>query len=147
MAAVQQTELTQAQDAVMADLQAATIELRAVLGAEREALDRLDSIALDAATSSKARLLQRLEALDAERRQLDELLPVRTASALWPHLCRQLDDCRRINETNGSIVAQQLAGVRRALGVLSGFGEGPPVLYGPQGHAQAPSMSRPLSQA
>lgn len=147
MAAVPRTELTRAQDAVLADMQAATVALRAVLDAEREALDRMDSLALDAATSSKAGLLQRLESLDAERRQLDDLVPAREAASIWPHLCRQLEDCRRINETNGVIVTQQLVGVRRALGVLAGSGEGPPALYGPGGESQVHIAPRPLSQA
>ncbi len=147
MIGAQQTDVAQAQDAAIADMQPATVELRAVLDAEREALDRHDSIALDAATSSKAQLLQRLESLDAERRQLEQLAPAHAPSAPWPQICLQLGACRRINEINGSIVTQQLAFVRRALSVLRGSGEGPPALYGPAGHAQASAFPRPLSQA
>ncbi len=147
MRGTQQVDLVQAQDAVIADMQTATVELRALLDAEREALDRHDSIALDAATSAKAQLLQRLEALDGERRQLEQMSPAREPSAVWTQICLQLGACRRINEINGSIVTQQLAFVRRALGVLRGAGEGAPALYGPAGHAQAGAIPRPLSQA
>lgn len=147
MADGQPFELAQARDAVVTDMQVATTELRAVLDAEREALGRCDSIALDAATSAKARLLQRLESLDGERRQLGDLAHAQASSAIWQQICRQLDACRRLNETNGSIVAQQLAYVRRALGVLRGAGEGPPDLYGPGGHTQANPAPRPLSRA
>lgn len=147
MADGQPFELAQARDAAVADMQVAATELRAVLDAEREALDRLDSIALDAATSAKSRLLQRLEALDAERRQLGDLAHAQAPSAIWQQICRQLEACRRINETNGSIVAQQLASVRRALGVLRGAGEGPPDLYGPGGRTHSSPAPRPLSRA
>jgi flagella synthesis protein FlgN len=148
MSGGQQAELVQAQRDVMADMQVAMTELRAVLDAEREALDRSDSIALDAATSVKAQLLQRLETLDAERRQFDEMAPAPDDCLdMWRHVCRQLEECRRINETNGSIVARQLSHVRRALGVLRGAGEAPPVLYGRGGEARAPTIRHSLSRA
>lgn len=147
MADGQPLELAHARDAILTDMQVATTELRAVLDAEREALDRRDSMALDAATSVKARLLQRLEALDVERRQLGDFARGQAPVAIWQQICLQLEACRRINETNGSIVAQQLAQVRRALGVLRGTGEGSPLLYGPGGHAEASLAPRPLSRA
>ncbi|MGH8155188.1 MAG: flagella synthesis protein FlgN [Rhodanobacteraceae bacterium] len=144
----QQTDLAQAQQAVMVDMQVATTELRAVLDAEREALDQADSIALDAATSVKAQLLQRLESLDAERRQFEELAPAPGACLeVWRHVCRQLEECRRINETNGNIVTRQLSHVRRALGILRGSGEAPSVLYGRGGEARAPAIQHSLSRA
>jgi hypothetical protein len=83
MDGTQQPELAQTRAAVMADMQAAVIELRAVLDAEREALDHLDSLALDAATSAKAELLQRLETLQAERCQLDDMAAPREAAGVW----------------------------------------------------------------
>lgn len=147
MDGAQQAELAQAREDVMADIEAAVVELRAVLGAEREALDSLDSLALDAATSAKAELLQRLESLDAERSQLDDMGAPGETSGVWRNICRQLEVCRRINEVNGSIVGHRLLDVRRALGILRGAGEGPPLLYGPGGHAHAPVLPRPLSQA
>lgn len=139
-------QVDEARHAAVAEMEVAVVELRSVLDAERQALDRLDSIALDAATATKSQLLQRLESLDAERRQFDDLAPRRESGA-WRNICRQLDACRRINEVNGSIVEHQLLGVRRALGILRGAGDGPPVLYGPSGHAQAQVTPRSLSQA
>jgi flagella synthesis protein FlgN len=148
MTGTQQVELAQALQAVMADMQVATTELRAVLDAEREALDRADSIALDAATCVKAELLQRLESLESERRQFEELVPATDACVeIWRHVCRQLEECRRINETNGSIVDQRLTHVRRALGVLRGSGEAPPVLYGRGGEARTPTVQHSLTKA
>ncbi|HEX5353537.1 MAG TPA: flagellar protein FlgN [Rhodanobacteraceae bacterium] len=147
MDGAQQPELMQTREDVMADVQAAVVELRAVLDAEREALDRLDSLALDAATSAKAELLQRLDTLEVERCQLDDMAAPREASGVWRNICRQLEACRRINEVNGSIVEHRLLDVRRALGILRGSGEGSPVLYGPGGHAHAHAVRRPLSQA
>lgn len=148
MTGVQQAELVLAQQAVVTEMQVATTELRAVLDAEREALDRRDSIALDAATAAKARLLQRLESLDAERRQLAGVAPAPDAVVeVWRHICRQLDGCRRLNEANGSIVSRQLSHVRRALGILRGSGEAPPMLYGPAGEARAPNVRHSLSKA
>jgi flagella synthesis protein FlgN len=139
-------EVDEARHAAVAEMEVAVVELRSVLDAERQALDSLDSIALDAATATKSQLLQRLESLDAERRQLDGLAPPRE-SAAWRNICRELDACRRINEINGNIVEHQLLGVRRALGILRGSGDGPPVLYGPGGHAQAQVTPRSLSKA
>jgi flagella synthesis protein FlgN len=141
------TELDEARGAVVAEMEVAVVELRSLLDAERQALDRRDSIALDSATAAKAQVLQRLESLDAERRQLHDLASPREPSAAWRNLRRQLEGCRRINAINGSIVEHQLLGVRRALGILSGSGEGPPMLYGPGGYAQAQIPSRSLSKA
>lgn len=142
-----QPELAQVREDMLVDMQAAVIELRAVLDAEREALDRLDSLALDAATSTKAELLQRLESLEAERSQLDDMAPGERSPDTWRHICGQLEACRHINEINGSIVAHRLHDVRHALGILRGSGDAPPVLYGPGGQAQAPTVPRRLSQA
>lgn len=134
--------------AVLGRLQAATIELRAVLDAEHEALMRRDALALDAATCAKSELLRRIEALDRERglRRGRRAAPADHAPA-WQGLGRQLEECRRLNEANGSLVARQLAFVRRALDVLNGAGDGPPLLYGPGGHAETQRAARPLSQA
>ena len=140
-------ELDEARDAVVAEMEVAVVELRSLLDAERQALDRLDSIALDSATAAKAQVLQRLESLDAERRQMHDLASPQAPSAAWRNIRRQLEGCRRINAINGSIVEHQLQGVRRALGILSGSGEGPPMLYGPGGHAQAQVPPRSLSRA
>lgn len=140
-------ELEDVRTTVVAEMEIAVVELRSVLDAERQALDRADSIALDAATAVKAQLLQRLESLDAERRQLVDIAPPREPSMAWRNIRRQLDDCRRINAINGSIVEHQLQGVRRALGILRGSGEAPPVLYGPGGHPQAQVPPRSLSKA
>lgn len=136
-----------ARRAVFAEMTSSVEALRGTLEAERDALDQLDPAALDAATAAKAQLLQRLESLDAERRQLDAAASASESSGAWQRICVQLDACRRINETNGSIVEHQLRGVRRALGILRGAGEGPPVLYGPGGHADAPILPRSLSRA
>lgn len=142
-----QPELQQTCDAVLADMQATVIQLRAVLDAEREALDRLDSRALDAATSAKAELLQRLDSLETERNQLDDMAAPREGLGVRWHLREQLETCRDINETNGRIVERRLSYVRHALGILRGAGEVPPMLYGPGGRAQAATLHRPLSQA
>lgn len=140
-------ELDEARQAIVAEMEVAVVELRSLLDAERQALDRLDTVALDSATAAKAQVLQRLESLDAERRQLDELVAPQEPPAAWRNIRRQLEGCRRINAINGSIVEHQLLGVRRALGILSGSGEGPPMLYGPGGHAHAQHPPRSLSKA
>lgn len=140
-------ELAQARAAVITEMQSAVLQLRAVLGAEREALDRMDSVALDAATLAKADLLQRLGSLDGERCQLEGLGGPREATGAWRAICDQLEICRHLNEVNGSIVTRRLGEVRRALGILRGAGEGTPMLYGPGGQARASAAPRPLSQA
>lgn len=140
--------LAEAQATVLARLQAAILELRAVLDAERAALVRRDPLALDAATSAKTSLLQRVDALDAERRRLWGLGPVpQRDAAAWQELGRQLEACRNINEANGALVARQLAFVRRALDILNGAGEGPPALYDPSGHTRTQRFVRSFSQA
>jgi flagella synthesis protein FlgN len=140
-------ELDGAREAVAAEMEVAVVELRSLLDAERQALDRLDAVALDAATAAKAQVLERLESLEAERRQLDDLAPPREPSAARRNLHRQLEACRRINTINGSIVEHRLHGVRRALGILRGSGEAPPLLYGRGGHATAQVPPRSLSKA
>lgn len=142
-----EAELEEAWGAVVAEMASSVDQLRGTLDDERDALDRHDAIALDAATSAKAQLLQRLESLEVERRQLADVASPQAPSSVWQRIGRQLEACRRINETNGSIVEHQLHRVRRALGILRGSGDGPPALYGPAGHAHAPMLSRSLSQA
>jgi flagella synthesis protein FlgN len=140
-------EFDDARRAVYAEMASSVDALRGTLDAEREALDQLDPVALDAATSAKARLLLRLEALEAERRQLDDFAAPRESSGTWQRIRSQLEDCRRMNETNGSIVEHQLRGVRRGIGILRGAGEAPPLLYVPGGHADAPVLPHSLSKA
>lgn len=131
---------------VLAAAQSAVAELRAILDAERLALDMRDSLALDAATSAKADLLQRLQLLGSGPEEADAsgAAPSPTASA-WRALRRQLDECRRVNTANGIIVEAQLRHVRRALHILGSGEAAPPHLYGPHGHVATPAPQRNLS--
>lgn len=138
-------ELLQARRDTVDDMAGAVAQLRAALDAERGALDAGDSFALDTATAEKARLMQRLESLDAERRQFEQTLGA--ADARWPGVLAALGECRRLNEINGGIVERRLQDVRRALAVLQGAGEAPPTLYGPGGRTRTQAQRGSLSRA
>ncbi len=124
---------------------AAVTDLRSALDAERDALNAHDPLALDAATSAKTDLLQRLQLLGTEQERLDELVARSPVPDAWRDIRRQLDACRRINAANGIIVDAQLRHVRRALSLLGGNDGVSPNVYGPRGVVTSHPASRSLS--
>ncbi len=132
--------------AVMGDLAVEVDALHASLIEERLALDQGDAQALDAAGRTKGNLLDRIEKLDVERRQLDAAAGVDSlADPRWAPTVDRLRECRGLNETNGRIVGQRMSHVRQALAVLSG--EGPDGgTYGPNGVAKVKLRSATLAQ-
>ncbi|KRE90890.1 flagellar biosynthesis protein FlgN [Frateuria sp. Soil773] len=142
-----QTELDAALTAVVEDIRRAADELARVLEAERDALASADAAALDRIGSHKQQLMQQLEQYDAERVQLSEALPAAALLATrWQEVLQTLANCRQLNQRNGSLVAQRLEQVRRALAVLTGQ-PGDAELYGPSGELRARPRSQQLAQA
>ncbi|MGN6092845.1 MAG: flagella synthesis protein FlgN [Luteibacter jiangsuensis] len=132
--------------AVMGDLAVEVDALHASLIEERLALDQGDAQALDAAGRTKGNLLDRIEKLDVERRQLDAAAGVDSlADPRWAPTVERLRECRDLNETNGRIVGQRMSHVRQALAVLSGEGPGGGT-YGPNGVAKVKLRSATLAQ-
>ena len=131
--------------AVLSDMQQALSQLALVLDAERTAVHAYDSAALDSAGSSKQALMQHLEQLDTERQQLLREMPRLTPAytAVWPQIVKSMRTCQQLNQRNGSAVNQQLVQVREALSTLTGHaGEGS--LYGRGGALKTSLRSRVL---
>jgi len=132
--------------AVMGDLARDIDALHACLIEERLALDATDPQALDAATRAKGELLDRIESLDVERRQLSEAASLDSlADARWVVVFERLRECRQLNETNGRIVGQRIGHVRQALALISGGSPGGST-YGRNGEAKINLRSATLAQ-
>lgn len=142
---------------------ATTTTLLGLLKTERETLNTRDIEALSRNGDMKHRCLAELDALDADRRQLSELIglpadrigfddflntlderdPLRIR---WQRLVGLLEQCRELNEANGRLVALQRYHVQQALTVLRGA-DPAAMLYGPDGSPASPSGGLPISSA
>jgi len=134
--------------AVSEDMQQALGELALALEAELAAVRVLDSAALDSAGARKQALLQQLERLDAERRQMLREAPHARSAAgtAWPGIEQSLRTCQQLNQRNGNIVNTRLNHIREALSILTGHaGEGG--LYDHAGGVRANLRSHVLAQA
>lgn len=135
-------------DAVVADMRRGCAALEQSLHDERAALDRADADALDEAGVRKTAALQRLEALDAERRHL-AAHPEAGQLAMpdgWDELLSRLEACRGLNAVNGRIVESRMAHVREAIALITGAERAAP-LYGPGGRRVDAPMSMTRSRA
>lgn len=123
-------------------------QLVLVLEAERTALDGGDTEALGQVGTRKHGLMQQLEQLDAERRQLTREQPQDGAGPdpAWAAIVQSLRHCHRLNQRNGGIVNQRLQLVRQALAVLTGA-DGSSGLYDRSGELHASARSRSLAAA
>jgi len=141
-------EFGEALAAVQEEMRQALDQLVQVLEAERDALDAGDSAALGHAGTRKQALMQQLEQLDAERRQLVREQPQTEATSepAWSAIVQSLQHCHRLNQRNGGIVNQRLQLVRQALAVLTGA-DGNSGLYDRSGELHAGARSRPLAAA
>ena len=132
--------------AVMGELARDVDALHASLIDERMALDQADTDALQTAGRAKGNLLDRIERLDIERRQLSEAAGIDSlADPRWAPTIERLRECRSLNEVNGRIVGQRMSHVRQALAVLSGDAPGGST-YGPNGVAKVKLRSATLAQ-
>jgi flagella synthesis protein FlgN len=139
-------EMESALGAVVEDMRLATIQLEAVLEAERDALAGADATALDSIGERKQLLMQQLEQLDVERLQLIQNAPLAsTVEPVWQQVVRTLQSCRDLNQRNGVLVGQRLGQVRRALAVLTGR-NGDTGVYGPSGELHPALQSHRLAQ-
>lgn len=128
-----ETELAVAWQTLTAETGAAVTQLRHALEQERHALETSDVALLDASTEAKLSALGRVQALDAERAQLQQASASHRPVQAWQAIGVELGACKRFNATNGAILAQRIADVRHALAILRGTGEAAPELYGPAG--------------
>ncbi|TCV94128.1 flagellar biosynthesis/type III secretory pathway chaperone [Luteibacter rhizovicinus] len=142
-----QPEFHAALGAVMGDLARETDALHENLIEERMALDAGDATALEAVGKTKGALLDRIDKLDIERRQLSDAAGIDAlADERWTATIASLNECRHLNEVNGRIVAQRIVHVRDALALLTG-GKTGDVTYGPTGLTRSSLRSAPLAQA
>ncbi|WP_440224701.1 flagella synthesis protein FlgN [Dokdonella sp. MW10] len=157
-----EAELAQALAATVGEIAATTRKLLVALEEEREALQLGDDQRLLYVTGVKTGLLQRLEALEAERAHLVSQVPsgnppapfamTRALAAhpatlaAWEETVELLGYCRTLNQSNGAAVELRLRQVRQALQILSGA---PPSagLYGPQGARESLRRSNPIAKA
>jgi flagella synthesis protein FlgN len=132
--------------AVMGDLARDVDALHANLIEERMALDPTDVQALEATGKAKGELLDRIDQLDVERRQLSEAAGIDSLTdPRWAHTLERLRECKRLNEVNGRIVGQRISHVRQALALISGESPGGST-YGPNGVAKVNLRSATLAQ-
>lgn len=162
------TPLAAILDEALADAEA----VRAVLAREQDALAARGAsapAAIDAVVSEKAALLatvarnndQRVARLAAaglpgDSQRIEELLThAGTDSALaarWQRLKSLLDENRRRNEINGTIIRELAFRTRRKLALLRGEVSDPggsygPGGYGPRGHSAPGGAARVLARA
>ncbi|SEM28215.1 FlgN protein [Luteibacter sp. UNCMF331Sha3.1] len=132
--------------AVMGDLARGIDALHACLIEERLALDNPDPQPLEDVGRAKGDLIDRVEALDVELRQLGDAARVDAfADPRWTHVFDRLRECRQLNETNGRIVGQRISHVRHALSLISGDSPGGST-YGRNGVAKINLRSATLAQ-
>jgi flagellar biosynthesis/type III secretory pathway chaperone len=126
---------------------AAARDLAATLAAEQAALTGHSPQAVEQKTAEKLQLLDTIEKLDAERR---ELCPTPNAPGLatavaerWRALMELAAGCRAANEVNGHIIHVRQHQVRQLIDIVRG---GPAITYSPQGKTLAKAL-RALARA
>jgi flagella synthesis protein FlgN len=110
---------------------------------ENRALADGDHDALGAATDSKARLVEALEKLESERRNLTEETDLGGGQE-WQRLRDLVTECKNRNQRNGTLLQARAQSVRIALRTLRGS---EPDLYGSTGRASARTDARKLGTA
>jgi flagellar biosynthesis/type III secretory pathway chaperone len=99
------------------------------LAVESEALTSGDTERLNAASAGKAELVETLEQLETERRELARILELDRAAAgtpamgsKWRQLLGLLEQCRDTNLRNGSLVQARREQIVAALKLIGGAG-------------------------
>jgi flagellar biosynthesis/type III secretory pathway chaperone len=97
------------------------------LDLERDALRSGDAAGLNEAGAGKAKLVETLETLEQERRQLSAALQIELSSVddqdaafKWRELLELISECRRRNQQNGSLVKARREQVVNVLKALQG---------------------------
>jgi flagella synthesis protein FlgN len=115
------------------------------LGRENQALIDGDAERLNAAGADKARLVEELEALEIERRQLTDAIEAELAPPpSWEHLLGLIAECKQQNQRNGALLKARSEQVRAALKLLRGSESN---CYDASGLTSSARAARPLASA
>jgi flagellar biosynthesis/type III secretory pathway chaperone len=114
------------------------------LATEARALGTGKADELAAASAAKAKLVEQLEALESQRRELLGSVPIDSSTPLVARLFAIISECRKQNERNGALLNARADNVRVALKALRGS---EPDLYNPSGRAPARAGARRLGTA
>ena len=114
-----------------------------ILAHENQALADGDAEQLGSATATKAQLVEALERLEAERRELTQDTDPSSSDA-WQRLRELVTECKQRNQRNGTLLKARAETVRIALKTLRGSD---PDLYSPTGRAPARADARKLGTA
>jgi flagellar biosynthesis/type III secretory pathway chaperone len=121
--------------------------LAATLAAEKAALTGDSPAAVEANAAEKIRVLETIEKLDQQRRELcaSPTSPGIAATVVerWRKLMELMAGCRSANEVNGHIIHVRRHQIRQLIDIVRG---GPSVTYGPQGKTFAKAL-RALARA
>jgi flagellar biosynthesis/type III secretory pathway chaperone len=121
--------------------------LKAALAAEQTALTGDSPAAVEANAAEKIRVLEAIEKIDQERRELCDspTSPGIAATVVerWRSLMQLMAGCRTANEVNGHIIHVRRHQVRQLIDIVRG---GPSITYDPQGKTFAKAL-RALARA
>jgi flagellar biosynthesis protein FlgN len=98
--------------------------------------------ALELATAAKTKLVDALEKLESQRRQVAP--QDGSAGGEWQRLRELIARCKEQNQRNGTLLKARAENIRVALRALRGS---EPELYGATGRTPSPSDARPLGTA
>jgi len=120
--------------------------LAATLAAERTALTGDCPQAVAQKAAEKIQILQTIEKLEAQRRELcaaDGSGPAAMVAERWRALMELMAGCRTANEVNGHIIHTRQHQIGQLLDIVRG---GPAITYGPRGKTFAKAL-RALARA
>lgn len=145
------------------DQRKAAEQLLELLESERDSLRQGDSAPLEQFAADKSELIQRLQMLETEQRQLlgelafsedaadalDRALEWCDADgrlrALHAQTMQRVIECKRDNQRNGVMVRQRLGYLRRTLDILRNA-HTDALVYGPDGQTEQSGQSRLLAE-
>jgi flagellar biosynthesis/type III secretory pathway chaperone len=143
---MQQDARRRLEDVLDREIEAAR-QLAATLAAEQAALTGDSPQAVEQKAAEKLQLLNSIEKLEVERR---ELCPTPNGPGLaaavaerWRALMEVVAGCRTANEVNGHIIHVRQHQVRQLIDIVRG---GPAITYSPQGKTLAKAL-RALARA
>jgi flagellar biosynthesis/type III secretory pathway chaperone len=120
--------------------------LAATLAAERTALTGDSPKAVEQKAAEKIQILQTIEKLEAQRRELcagEGSGAAATVAERWRALMELMAGCRTANEVNGHIIHTRQHQIGQLLDIVRG---GPAITYGPRGKTFAKAL-RALARA
>jgi flagellar biosynthesis/type III secretory pathway chaperone len=120
--------------------------LAATLAAERTALTGDSPLAVEQKSAEKIQILETIEKLEAERRDLwatPGLGLAATVAERWRALMELMAGCRTANDVNGHIIHVRQHQVQQLIDIVRG---GPAITYDPQGKTLAKAL-RALARA